>query len=663
MRALVKPLADAAKTGVEVPCADGGVRRIYPLLASYIADFPEQCKVACIKQTHCPLCTAHPKQKGDLANWPPRTHDEVTKAMDAHRVRGNAKFERMGLFDVDPFWRGYPYIRVDCLLTPDLLHQLHKGVMKDHLTRWVTEILKKQVMDERHSTMPEYHGMRHFKNGITSVSQWTGRELKEMAKVLLPVVSDRNKKVVAAARALLDFMYLAHSSALTDTELNSMERCLRTFHQNKSVFWPLGALQTREAFHGIPKIHMIQHYVGLIRMLGTPDGYNTETSERLHIDFAKMGYKASNRVNAIKQMAMYIQRVEALAMHEEYLDEIGSTANLAQVLAEVQEANAEVLENDDAWEDEEEEEEDIDDLNDAKIRTELAVRLDEFLGDTQQHAGGRWVPEERADQGPERWHPDPELVVAKTPTDAHIKLGTLEQRNDAPRLLPSLTKYLKNACPAFKEQIPTLVTSKTRVQSWSRARLFHSPPPFKPSEGPHIDVIRAQPTKFDRFDRVSRPARFDTVLVLDKQRRGGIHRKSFPRMSRAHSAEMSTTGYTVAHVRAIFELPEGLHHLCAEKLAYVDRFYSPSQGPEAHVGLYTVTRALQDGVRASAVVPLSSIKMTCHLAPWYNLFRPETPLIQYSDILQLCKSFYINIFASYFLYELFRHWGQAGGTG
>ncbi|KAG9112448.1 hypothetical protein FRC07_007899 [Ceratobasidium sp. 392] len=83
MRLLVKPLAEAAKTRVEVPCADGGVRRIYPLLASYIANFPEQCKVACIKQTHCPLCTAHPKQKGDLTDWPPRTHAGVTEAMDA----------------------------------------------------------------------------------------------------------------------------------------------------------------------------------------------------------------------------------------------------------------------------------------------------------------------------------------------------------------------------------------------------------------------------------------------------------------------------------------------------------------------------------------------------------------------------------------------------
>ncbi|QRV79955.1 plasma membrane ATPase 4 [Ceratobasidium sp. AG-Ba] len=446
MRVLVKPLADAAKKGVEVPCADGEICCIYPLLASYVADFPEQCKVACVKQTHCPLCTAHPKQKGDLADWPPRTHDDITKAMDAHRVRGNAKFERMGLFDVDPFWRDYPHVSVDCLMTPDLLHQLHKGVMKDHLTRWVTEILGKQIIDERYSTMPEFHSMRHFKTGITSVSQWTGRELKEMAKILLPVVSDQDTKVAKAACALLNFMYLAHSSALTDSELDAMERCLRTFHQNKLVFKPLSALQTREAFHGIPKIHMIQHYTMLIWMLGTPDGYNTETSERLHIDFVKIGYRASNRVNAIKQMAMYMQRVEALAMHEEYLDEIGSKADIGQILAEVREANAEDINDDDTWEDEEEEEEDIDDLNDVKIRVELAVRLDEFLGGQQTRLGGRWEKEEHA-----------------TPTDARIKLGDLEERNDAPRLLPSLTRYLKNTCPDLKNQVPALVTSETNV--------------------------------------------------------------------------------------------------------------------------------------------------------------------------------------------------------
>ncbi|QRW09551.1 plasma membrane ATPase 4 [Ceratobasidium sp. AG-Ba] len=437
MRALLKPLAEAAKTGVEVPCADGGVRRIYPLLASYIADFPEQCKVACIKQTHCPLCTAHPRKKGDLAEWPPRTHDDVTEALDAHRVRGNAKFERMGLFDVDPFWRGYPHIRVDCLLTPDLLHHT-------------------QGRDERSSHQMGNRDLEEANYGRATFDDagilWNAPFQEWHYKL-----SDRNKRVVTAARALLDFMYLAHSSSLTDSELDSMERCLRTFHQNKSVFRPLGALQTREAFHGIPK--MIQHY-GLIRMLGVESSKCNQADGNVHS--ASRGFGDAR----------------------EYLDEIGSIADRAQILAVVHEANAEELENDDVWEDEEEEEEDIDDLNDVKIRTELA--------------------------GPERWHSHPELVVAKTPTDARIKLDSQGTQRRAPALARA-HKYLKATQPAFKEQIPTLITSETKVQSWSRARLFHSPPPFKPSEGPHIDVIRAQPTKFDRFDRVSRPARFDTV--------------------------------------------------------------------------------------------------------------------------------------------------------
>ncbi|QRW12471.1 hypothetical protein RhiLY_11470 [Ceratobasidium sp. AG-Ba] len=300
------------------------------------------------------------------------------------------------------------------------------------------------------------------------------------------------------------------------------------------------------------------------------------------------------------------------------------------MLAKVREGNTENLENDDKWEDEEEEQEDIDDLNDAKIQVNLAVMLDEFLSDGQTKVGGRWEKEKPADQGPEaepepeRFHPVPELMIAKTPTDARVKLSTLEERNNAPRLLTSLTRFLKTTCPNFRSQIPYLVT---------------------PEKGPHIDVIRAQPAKFDRFDCVSRPARFDTVLISNKdRRRQGIH------------------WYTPARVRAIFELPPDLNYLCNEKLAHVNMFYSPSQNPKSDVGLHTATRALHDGIRVSVVIPLSRIAMTCHLAPRYNRFRPETPLIQYSDILQLCDSFYINIFASHFLYELFRHWGQAGGT-
>ncbi|QRV96796.1 hypothetical protein RhiJN_24814 [Ceratobasidium sp. AG-Ba] len=275
-----------------------------------------------------------------------------------------------------------------------------------------------------------------------------GCELKEMAKILLPVVSDQDKRVVAAARALLDFMYLAHSSALTDGKLAAMERCLRTFHHNKSVFKQLGALKTREVFHGIPKIHMIQHYVKLIQMLGTPDGYNTETSERLHINFAKMGYRASNRVNAIKQMALYIQRVEAIAMHAEHLEETGAGVSCGQRIVEHQLAN-ELDEAEDEWDEwwEEEEEEDPDELCDTGVRQELTVLLDEFLDGKRARVGGRWEqepaePGEHADQGPRRFHPVPDVVVAKTPTNS-VTLNVLQRQNNTPQLCHSLELYLR----------------------------------------------------------------------------------------------------------------------------------------------------------------------------------------------------------------------------
>ncbi|QRW10106.1 plasma membrane ATPase 4 [Ceratobasidium sp. AG-Ba] len=436
MRTMLEPLAEACKTGVEVVCADGNVRRIYPVLAAYIADFIEQCKVACIKQTHCPLCSVDPREKGNLGNAPPQTHNNIIKAIKDHRGEGSARFERLGLYDVNPFWKDFPYLRVDCLMTPDLLHQLHKGVLKDHLTKWITNLIGDQTIDERHATMPEYHGMRHFKNGITRVPQWTSRELKEMAKTLLPLISDMDRRVVAAARALLDFAYLAHSSSLSDAELQAMEELLHTFHANKDTFQELGALKTRDGFHGIPKVHMIQHYVNLIQMLGTPDGYNTETSERLHIDFAKMGYRASNKVNAIKQKAMYIQRLEAIAMHEEYLEEKGNRPAMEVIDGDGREVEDEEW---DEWEDAEDVE-DLEELGNAEVRLQLAVKLDKFLSNGELRVGGEWQeeppaePVEYADQGTQRFHPVPEVVTAKTPT-ASTTLANLQTANDAPRLL------------------------------------------------------------------------------------------------------------------------------------------------------------------------------------------------------------------------------------
>ncbi len=320
MRTLLEPLVNAGNNGVDIICADGFIRTAYPILAAYIADYPEQCLVACCQENSCPICTVHPKQRGSYETCsvlrdPDKTLDAFDSEMDGVR---SEYFKANKLRLVDPFWRNLPHCNIFTCFTPDLLHQLHKGVFKDHLVSWATAAVKggEAEVDARFRAMSLHPDLRHFKKGISLTSQWTGTEHKNMEKVFLGVLAGAtDSRVILAARGVLDFIYYAHFASHTDESLKCLDAAWLMFHDNKDVFI---ALEIRQHFN-ISKIHNIRHYMDSIRTHGTADGFNTEGSERLHIDLAKMGYLASNKKDYVRQMTKWLQRQEAIHRFGAYL--------------------------------------------------------------------------------------------------------------------------------------------------------------------------------------------------------------------------------------------------------------------------------------------------------------------------------------------------------
>ncbi|KAH7903141.1 hypothetical protein BJ138DRAFT_968054, partial [Hygrophoropsis aurantiaca] len=73
MRLILEPLKEAGRTGVEMTGGDGKIRRIFPVLACYIADYPEQCLITCAKYGTCPKCQCSAEDLSDSTPGEPRT--------------------------------------------------------------------------------------------------------------------------------------------------------------------------------------------------------------------------------------------------------------------------------------------------------------------------------------------------------------------------------------------------------------------------------------------------------------------------------------------------------------------------------------------------------------------------------------------------------------
>ncbi|KAF5335612.1 hypothetical protein D9757_015360 [Collybiopsis confluens] len=143
--------------GVEMAGGDGAIRQVYPLLATYVADYPEQCLVTCTKYGTCPKCRCSADDLGLTSPGERRTQKWTTETIRAARVEMQGKGEHaihrrtmeedISGGNYDPFWVGFPLTDIHRCIAPDILHQLYQGVFK-HLVSWVQKVVGEAELDD-----------------------------------------------------------------------------------------------------------------------------------------------------------------------------------------------------------------------------------------------------------------------------------------------------------------------------------------------------------------------------------------------------------------------------------------------------------------------------------------------------------------------------------
>ena len=183
----------------------------------------------------------------------------------------------------EPFWADWPMSDPSVFLTPEPLHHWHKAFW-DHDAKWCINTVGAAELDFRFSVLHPHVGFRHFKEGISSLKQVTGREHREVQHYIVAIIVGAvPPNFLIAIRALMDFRYLAQSMQIDEKMCAKIDAALKEFHAYKESIIAAGAQQGKG--HAvidnwyIPKLEFLQSVVPSIRANGIALQWSADGTE------------------------------------------------------------------------------------------------------------------------------------------------------------------------------------------------------------------------------------------------------------------------------------------------------------------------------------------------------------------------------------------------
>jgi len=247
-----------------VLCADGNFSPSKPVSAAWLADCPEY-RDPHHRERHVWFWCECPKNElGDYIppdeQHPQRDHNLHRKLSDPNTKAASGELSSCHILRGCNVFRQIPCIVSD-LPMPDLLHTMQIGML-DHLQKWIFHFMKRHEQLDKYNviwvSVPAYNVLTPNTTSYEEVSHWNGKEMKEMSRYLLRVVtwlrrggSPAQRSIfnhaIECTQALLEFyMYVRYKSP-DDATLSYMEDALHCFHNLRDVFFHVRASENVKA--------------------------------------------------------------------------------------------------------------------------------------------------------------------------------------------------------------------------------------------------------------------------------------------------------------------------------------------------------------------------------------------------------------------------------